>query len=184
MSIVDTFTAIASTLKAEVPDLADTYVHQGLLTAEDLKRYTRKSPSAIVALGRTGGVELHGGSIVVVPLRWTVFLVTSDAPQKPRTTQTLVYLQQILKVIGKTASHRWGVAGNHKPSRLSARNLYNGTLDKRGLSLWAVEWEQPLDLPDDLGNLDAFETLVADWDLDRDGVDDDDAQDIVELEQP
>jgi glutamine cyclotransferase len=55
----------------------------------------------------------------------------------------LDYAEAVMRTV---KLNRWGLDNAQKPERLAADNLFSGQLDRKGIALWAVSWQQGVSL--------------------------------------
>lgn len=159
MSWLTTRTAIVAAINTAIPALNTCQAHGGRFTLEDLRRYSLRSPAVLVSL--LGGTTRIEAGTTVTPRRWVVFVITRGESDDKRDAQAIAIAQT---VCGLIPNNRWSDDNNHAPADVTDDNLYNVTLDKHGVALWAVSWEQGYDIEPDSSSLDDFVTLYGDWD--------------------
>jgi len=171
MTLNDVRGAIVNTLKADAvlkALKADVRTHRGRFTVEDLKTVAALPMSVLVSCLAVKGAEA-GDGMVSCRCLWGAFPVTTDRPQAGRDASALVILTRLLEII---PTGLWGLDIS-APRHVEATNLYSGQLDARGVAIWAVTWEQSVDLvltADNADGMGKFLTFLADWDLaPRDG---------------
>jgi phage gp37-like protein len=173
--------AIANGLRDKLGDLVDVSMHGGRFTLEQIKRHTRRSPAVILACAGLPDLEIQGGAERVVTTRWVAMVMATDRERNTRDEKCIATVELILHLLG---DQRWDLDDVHRTSDIDATNLFAPDVERHGLALWAVTWDQKVDLPGTYANaLADFETLYTQWDLDTtDGIDDD-AIDQIELPQ-
>jgi hypothetical protein len=82
---------------------------------------------------------LSDGKDPVAEVRWAAFIVTRDTPAATRDVAALDYAEAVMRTV---RLNRWGLDNAQKPERLAADNLFSGQLDRQGIALWAVSWQQ------------------------------------------
>ncbi|MDE2667551.1 MAG: hypothetical protein OXI69_15530 [Acidobacteriota bacterium] len=150
--------AVAAEIQAWLPELKTCEGHDGRFDLAELKRRALKTPAVLVSCGGTTSVEERGDEGINSTRQWTAFVLTRDAPGLSRgeAARNLVDALEFLILLGairteeKTGvqrqSNRWGLRGVGQPEQLRSQNLYSGTIDKKGVALWAVSWRQTLSL--------------------------------------
>lgn len=156
MSILQMRDQIAGAIKEAVPALRASTPHGGRFNLQELRRYAVSAPCILVAcLGAPKITE--EGSQLVAKLRWAAFVLARDTKGQSRGAEALLLVEALLGVI---RGNRWELEHAHRPESLRAENLYSGKLDTHGVALWAITWEQSLDLEVlDLSQLSDFDTL-------------------------
>jgi hypothetical protein len=101
-----------------------------------------------------------------MPAAWAVFVVTRDLPQLPRDAGAIVLVEKLQLLI---SGNTWGRDDTSAPRAIDARNLYSGAVDKLGVALWGISFEQTISNPVlDQAALDAlgvFATFHQDIDV-------------------
>lgn len=178
MSILDLRETIKTTLKTLVEDFAQVDTHGGRFDEAEVQRWAKHAPCAVVGALSVPSVSDDSGQ-PVLRWQWGVFIVTKDERARPRDAVALALTEACLGII--TPSQRWGDDRAQPPESIQAQNLYSGTLDKTGISLWAITWTQPYDLANfDVTTLPDFRRYRSTWALS----DDEDvprAEDAVDL---
>lgn len=148
--------AITGDLRAQLTGLRTCEVHDGRWDADEIKRWSKRTPAMLVAWMGTAQVEMPG-------IRWSdcdqelaAFIMTSTglragAPAAGRGGAILkrgeasrALVDWLLLYIPRA---RWGFTGDvGAATEIRARNLYSGTVDKRNLAVWTVTWRQKLRL--------------------------------------
>lgn len=113
-------------------------------------------------------------------LQFGAFVVTRGDAQHARDEQALGIAGGLLAFI---PGRRFGITDAGPAEGVKGRNMYSGKVDNTGVALWAITWQQPLDLDIfDAASLVPFESIYIDYDIaPADG--NIDAQDIIEPEQ-
>ncbi|EFO30936.1 hypothetical protein TRICHSKD4_4536 [Roseibium sp. TrichSKD4] len=97
---------------------------------------------ALVAIGRLVEVARHANGVPIHTLRLGVFLI--PAPDK-RNTQALHLSDaafEMVDFITGQGGNRFGISGASVPKNLTAANNYSQSLDRKGSTLWTIEWTQ------------------------------------------
>lgn len=186
--------AVVAAIGAGIPALRTCEPHGGRFDVGELQRYAARAPAVLVACTGVGDVHEQAAAAVAM-LRWVAVVIARDVPAVAaqtdpvvvhvpavhRDAQMLVLSESLLGII---SGNRWGMSSTHRPQRIRGDNLYSGQLDKKGIAVWALSWDQAIDHePIDVSTLDAFETFCYEVDM----APPDDQIDIegkVELEQP
>ena len=163
MSLLDVRTAIVTGLKAALP--AGVYVegHRGRFdSATEIQRFAVKAPAVLVACVGVP-VQEPGAGLLILPARWVVFVITRDQPGTPRDAGALALVEAILLTV---SGNIWGRTDVAEPVQLDARNLYSGAIDKLGIALWGITFDQTVTDPvTDTATLHAFATFHQDIDM-------------------
>ncbi|MEC7376838.1 MAG: hypothetical protein VX421_04450, partial [Pseudomonadota bacterium] len=87
------------------------------------------------------------------------------------------YSEALLRLV---RNNTWQLENTQKPARVAAENLYSGQLDRHGIALWAVSWQQGISLSTtDIAELADFTLYTATHEVGDGPV----AEDRVELPQ-
>jgi len=180
-SIASMRRAIAAQLKVVVPGLRTCEPHQGRIDAAELKRVWQATPAVLIACLGANKVQVSPGTVRAT-LRWVAFIVCQAPTGESRDDAALVIADVLLRMIPE---ERWGSDEVGRAEQLRAENLYSGTVDRMGVSLWSVTWVQSVELAPmfDATLLSDFNHLHAELDVDRDGTIDP-ADPVAVLEVP
>jgi len=138
MSMLAQRQAIVDDLKAALPGVTVTS-HRGRFdNAAEIQRFALKAPQVLVACVGFKPVS-PGGGMVQLRGRWVVFVITKDAPKLERDAGALALAETIERRIEENT---WGLDSLSAPTDIDARNLYAGQIDKLGVALWAVTFDQ------------------------------------------
>ncbi|GAA4651683.1 hypothetical protein GCM10023116_39670 [Kistimonas scapharcae] len=139
--------------------------HRGRFdSVAEIKRHGTASPALLVC---TDGVRncqerfgRHGG--IWGDASFFVYIVTRDLPGVTRDTQAEALAGQLAHTV---IDNTWNDKAQSVKS-IDARNLTTTEVDKLGVALWAVGWQQPvlIEPVDADSGLDTFATLSATWD--------------------
>lgn len=161
--------AIVTTLRSRIPELVSVEAHDGNFDLTEIQRHFGHHPRAArVVCPGVANVEDHGGADVITA-RWVVFIAAreqnvGDPDGKMSHGDACMLLAE--RVMAVVHSERWGCNGYTQATGIVAQNLYTGALDKRGLSLWVVEWQQGLELDDSAADeLPPLRVIHTDYDL-------------------
>lgn len=182
MSLLAARTAIVSAIDTAIPSLREVKAHDGRFDLAELKRWAAVAPCVRVAALAVPRFGMQGRQPYAV-VRWGAFLVCAGAPATPlsRGAQALTYAAELMSLI---PGRVWSLSGAQAPDGMSAQNLFSAEIDRHGVSLWAFQWTQQIDIALlSAAELEDLLTVHLDWDL---AVADDaiDAEDDIELEPP
>lgn len=136
--------------------------HGGRLTLADIKRYSLRAPAILVSL--IGGTTKRQSGTQVTPRQWAAFIITrgTSGVNNRRDAEAIVLAQALSLFVDL---NNWGDDDNKRPEDIRDDNLYSIELDKQGIALWVVAWQQDYDIEPDASALDAFVSLYGDWDM-------------------
>lgn len=182
MSLVSLRSAIITKVAERFTFLKAVEAHGGRFDADEITRIAVKTPAAFVSMIGVPRVETIGGQPTLAA-RWAIYLVAKASPTELKKRDEVV-LEVAEALTAFVHGNRWSVETAHVPKNLRIENLYTPAVDRMGIALCAVSWEQASDLAAlDLTTLDAFEMFFAAYDLAaQDGQID--TRDQLDLEQP
>lgn len=167
--------AIVSAIKTALPDLYTCEAHGGRFDLNELNRWSKQAPAVLVAAVSVPSIE--DGPTRIAEVRWVAYLVTRDTAQSTRDVAALDYSEALMRLVRKNT---WQLDETHNPTRVAAENLYSGQLDRHGIALWAVSWQQGISLrTTDIAELADFTLYTATHEVGDGPV----AEDRVELPQ-
>ena len=167
--------AIVSAIKPALPDLYTCEAHGGRFDLNELNRWCKQAPAVLAAAVSVPSIE--DGPTRIAEVRWVAYLVTRDTAQSTRDVAALDYSEALMRLVRKNT---WQLDNTHNPTRVAAENLYSGQLDRHGIALWAVSWQQGISLRNtDIAELADFTLYTATHEVGDGPV----AEDRVELPQ-
>lgn len=135
--------AIMNHINAQLPQLKAVDSHPGRFNLDELKRIATRLPAVRVALmGMPTVNRLETGENEAV-IRMAAFVVTGDRRQLPKDESALAIVESLLVFI---PGQRWGLKGAMDARGVKADNLFSGKVERQGVAMWAVTWEQSLRL--------------------------------------
>ena len=167
--------AIVAAIKAALPDLYTCEAHGGRFDLNELTRWSRKAPAVLVAAVSVPAIS--DGPTNNAEVRWVAYLITRDTPEATRDVAALDFSEALLRLVRKNT---WQLDNTQNPQRVAAENLYSGQIDRHGIALWAVSWQQAVSLrASDIAELADFTLYTATHEVGDGPV----AEDRVELPQ-
>lgn len=164
MTLNEVREAIKSTLADDAALAAlkvDVRTHRGRFTFDDLQTVAARPLSVLVSCLAVKRAELQAGQVDCRCV-WGAFVTAADKPQLGRDAAALAILTRLLLTI---PGNSWGLELT-APEQIEAVNLYAGRTDEKGLAIWAITWEQVVELSlTDADSIDDFLHFHADWDL-------------------
>lgn len=178
MSIVNVRREIATFYEGAL-DSVQVSEHGGAFSTADIKRYARRTPALIVACLGLPNFEFQGSTVVGVAT-FGAFCMVADSSRERRDIGALLLAES---VVVETFKNFWNGAATSTPRNVSAANLYSPALDKLGIAMWAVKWDQLVDLQRNaVAQIDDFKTMSGQIDA-IDSPDTTPILDILELPQ-
>lgn len=130
-------------------------------TPEEVKRYlSGRSGCVRLAALRVRNITNRNGMTGLVT--WAAYVMTTDSWGYPRDARCEVLAGKIARRITVREAPR-AMKAERMAENIGAENIYSGSLDNLGVSLWAVTWEQFFRLDDeiDMATLPEFLRLGA-----------------------
>lgn len=162
MNLLDYRNAIAADLKANIAAAKTVATHRGqFASVDEVNRYAVKAPAVLVALLDAAGMPI-GSAMLRCTCRVGIYVMTKDAPNAPRDDTAIGIVNAVLL---RAITSDWG-ADATTPANLRAQNLYRGDIDKQGICLFAVSFDQVVTIEYTLadGLAEPFETFHQDID--------------------
>ena len=157
-------TAIVSEIEDSVTSLLNRVIsHAGRFDMEEIKRLALKSPCVLVSCLGVSNIRANSAGETEALCKWAAYCLVDDKKGVSRDVGVLALVSAVLPVIPDNC---WGLDDDLcVPQNIRADNLYSSSLDKIGVALWAVTWDQEITLGGlDDSTLDLFETMHTDWD--------------------
>lgn len=156
--------AVASGIALKVPQLRDVGVHGGAFTGEELRRFAAISPYAVVVCDGARESEIQATTVRIVA-DFACYIIVRGSSQDLRDAASL---ELVTRVIRAVHTNRWGIAEASAPEEIEWRNPYSPSVDKMGIAIQIVVWEQRFEIDNrlDEGGLDDFETFTTRFNLD------------------
>ena len=139
--------AVAADLRAQLPALKTCEAHDGSWDPAEVKRWAVQTPAMLIAWLGTIRTDTPGASWTDCEQQLGAFVVTRDGRESGglrRRGEAVRNLVDWLLLYVPRA--RWGLAGLGAAEELRARNLYSSMIDKTGIAMWLVSWQQTLRL--------------------------------------
>jgi len=162
MSLLAFRDAVVNGIKAALPDVKSIEPHGGRFDEKELRTFGAAAPAVRVALLELTGVEgLQGAT--AMKIRCAAFVATRSTPALPRDKAALAIVTTLAATI---PDNDWGLNNTQNPQAVRAANLYSGGVDSAGIALWAVTWDQQINLVEtDPATLDVFQTFRTEYDI-------------------
>lgn len=141
MNLTPAIAALVADLTPRFPDLRDVAAHGGAFTERELALWLGSVPCLRVGVLGLNAIAPRGRDGWQADLRWTAYILTTDAPGHDRLTLALDTVDTLLTHL--ITGPRWGIPG--QPPQLDtiqAENLYTGPVNILSVALWAVAWTQ------------------------------------------
>ena len=115
----------------------------GSFDLEEVKRIATRTPALVVTCLGVSKLNVEGGAIGNASTKFALFAVATNTVKEMRDVAALTLAEAVLVDL---PYQRWDNKANNVPVGISANNLYSASLDKQGVSLWAIQWNQEVDL--------------------------------------
>ena len=139
--------AAAAGIRADdrVPHSPDVVVWRGRIGGEVLDLLSTKDPAIVVSCDRANP-DL---TIDPLTLNLTIVVLCMSRGGQDREDVALALSEGVMRWLYGWV---WGSSFKARPpDGLTARNIWTPSIDKKGAALWAVAWNQLLEIPDPAG---------------------------------
>lgn len=177
MSLLELRQNISDSLSGSIDVLRGAYTYGGDFDAREIIRVAVQSPCIVTACLGVGSATIQG-STTVANAQWGVFVVCRGTSQEPRDVQSLALVEVILS---KVYANDWKARAVGGAKNVKAQNLFSDDIDKKGTAMWAVLWDQSVDLVSDVSELTPFMGVNATWNL-TESTNHPDATDTIQLQ--
>lgn len=164
MSLLSYREAIVADIKAAIPTLRTVETHRGRFdSAAEIKRYGLAAPAVLIAITAGDPAPIASGTLRI-DAGVALYVITRDQPQLARDAGALAIVEALLR---HAQDNLWRDAALAAPKNFRAANLYAGAIDKLGVALWAVTFDQAVEIEPTLdpATLAAFEIFHQDTDI-------------------
>ena len=141
--------AIKDDLKARFNELKTCEVHPGRFNLEELKRLSAKTPALLISSLGTVKPENTGTEQSDSTKQLAAYFVTKNAPNMEADVACR-NLVDALELYLEGQLPRWGLSDIGEPKAIRSDNLYSSKVDKQGVMLWAVTWQQRIRMGESL----------------------------------
>ncbi len=136
--------------------------HGGAFGLEDIKRYAKRTPHVVISCLAIPEIK-YESSVSVARVVFGAFCLTEERSDTKRDVAALALVEATTVEL---TSNDWNSTASGSPKNVSAANLFSGTLDKYGIAMWAIRWEQRVDLDRNvIATLDDFLTMTSEYDI-------------------
>lgn len=141
-TFVECQAAIVDVVKARLPALKTVQSHGGSLTEAELRRWGAVAPAVFVSV--LGVRNPNTRLLDNVDLVLCLYVATRNSPSGSRDDLALNLVQGLNQLL---VAQRWeSDCFVGLPTNVDSQNLFSTDLDKNGLSLWAITWQQTVEL--------------------------------------
>lgn len=144
MAINPYLETVTAAIKSHLGDVCrDVESHPGRFTEAELKRISISPRAVRIAVEDILETQVSPMKKVSYRLLMAAFVICSDRDGPDRSESAIELVE---KVISALPRNRWN-SDDYKPvleSSISAQNLYNGEIERRGIAMWAITWNQTI----------------------------------------
>ncbi len=139
--------AVLTTLQQAFPHLNDVAYYQGALDNQALKRIVTRLPTLKLALLGVTSIKPLETQECEASLHMAAFIITNDLRRLEREHAALALVESLTVLLNQ---QQWNYPYARPAHQIKAENLFNGEVDKQGIALWVVSWQQTLRLGDSI----------------------------------
>lgn len=147
MTIIDVLNAIKTAINTKLPELRRCEVHGGRFDLNELKRIATQTPAVFVSVLATPDLKVVGTGENDIELSIAIYIITADKVTLPRAVSVINLTEAILMLISLNG---WGLTKINQPTDIGSHNLYSGDIDKHGIAMWAISFNQKVRLGTDI----------------------------------
>ncbi|MDA9095414.1 hypothetical protein N9J88_03360 [Porticoccaceae bacterium] len=142
MQINDALATITAAIKTLLTKhCSDVESHPGRFTEVELTRVARSKSAVRIAVEDIVEIQVNGLGKRRTTCLMTAFIICSDAQQQGRSEKAIELAEIIISALPR---NDWNSESLQivLESSISAQNLYNGEINKKGVAMWVVSWQQ------------------------------------------
>lgn len=132
---------VCAAIKDLLPDLRECEPHEGKYSLEELKREGLPSPAVKVSCLGAKQDKTFAGAPATFMLQMAAYVVTRDSLRMRREVAAANICQTIMTLVPE---QDWGLAGLGRARSAALHSLVSTKVKSKGVSLWAVTWQQPI----------------------------------------
>lgn len=141
-SLNDALLAVTAGVRAIINDpQVDVADHPGTFTSAELGRIVTKTRAVRVALATIPEITVTGPGHLKAMLDFNVFIICGDTREISRQQAGLELAEILLKAV---PLNRWNTTYLQAalPTSLAVDNLYSDILERKGVAMWGLAWQQ------------------------------------------
>ena len=142
MQINDALTTITAAIKTLLAEACpDVESHPGRFTEVELTRVARSKAAVRIAIEDIVEIKIDGLGKRKTTCLMTAFIICSDSQQQGRSEKVIELAEIIISALPR---NNWNSESLQVvlEGSVSAQNLYNGEINKKGIAMWVVSWQQ------------------------------------------
>ena len=133
--------AAADSIREQIPALGEVLVWRGRVGDHVIDKIAMRDPAVVIACDRADVAPL--GAPLALNLTIVALCVARGGADRGKIALGLV--EGLARWLDAWA---WGDQFRARPpERITARNLWTGGTDQKGIAIWALAWSQQLELP-------------------------------------
>lgn len=144
MAINPYLDAVTAAVKAELIGVCkDVESHPGRFTESELKRISLSRRAVRIAVEDILETRISPMKKVSYRLLMAAFVICSDRDGPDRSESAIEVVEKVISVLPR---NRWNSDDYQAvlETSISAQNLYSGEIEKRGVAMWAITWNQTI----------------------------------------
>lgn len=141
MSLITVRAEIAKALRKSLVG-TDVLEHGGTFDLGELKRVATRMPAVVIVCLGVTDFERQAGAVIANSI-FAAFVVAANTLKAQRDVAALALVEEIaVELPFQTWDHKAAKA----PTGVVATNMYSAALDKEGVTIWAIRWNQQVQL--------------------------------------
>ncbi|GLQ20503.1 hypothetical protein ACFFUB_00465 [Algimonas porphyrae] len=154
---------VVTAISTLLPALKTCDAHPGRFTPDELKAFIIKAPSAHVAMPTVKGGVVQGGLAMLDVKIVTVFTARNTVLDAKKLLGSQAALAMVSAFMTILPGLRLG-SGIGQASDIQADNLYDSSVRKDGVALWAVHWSTTVTVQPEIDEqLGTLSQLLYSW---------------------
>lgn len=133
---------------AALPTVRSCEIHRGRFRLGEIGSRSFRTPALRLALGRVVSVSEIDDRTMDVTLRFNLALVTTDERQMPREVAATALINELMLTLPNQQWDRPEWLHQVEPDSITADNLFTGDVERQGIMLWEVTWQQAVRVTD------------------------------------
>lgn len=139
-TLADALTTVTAGIATLLPGI-DVATHPGRFTQAELTTLILRQRAVRIAIEQIGELATQGTGQIRAQLVFSAYVVTADSAAAGRHDAALAIVDTLMTAI---PFQRWSVnfLAPALPASLRADNLFSGEVNAKGITLWAIGWQQ------------------------------------------
>lgn len=127
----------------EFSELRLVETHGGRFSLDEIKRLAKKTPAVLIACLEIPALDSGAQGDNEHKLKMIAYVLTRDAAGVSKDVNSVAIVEKLLRHF---KDEEWGLSWAMPAQNFVARNLYSNNIDKVGVSLWGVGFDQTIQL--------------------------------------